>query len=93
MPIPNLTRIPGGVLHSYGVGVPVNGNNTFQLGIEDYLVDPTWLRFFVIARGPSVQSAGDATYDANTGAVTIPIVQLGADEVRIDAWVEYSAGR
>lgn len=30
---PDLTLNPGNVLHASAVGVPVNGNNTFDLGI------------------------------------------------------------
>ncbi len=93
MPIPNLSLIPGGVLHSTGQGVPVNGVNVFQLGIAADQVNTDWLRFFAIAKGPSVQSAEFVGYDPVTGNVTLTVVQVGTDEIRIDAWVAHSSIR
>ncbi len=93
MPIPDLTPIPGGVMHATGTGEPINGNNTFKLGIDAQFVNEDWLQFFVIAQGPSVTAASFVSYDPTTGDVVLAVTQGGTDQVRVDAQIIYSPAR
>jgi hypothetical protein len=89
MPIPNLTRSNKAVLHSSGQGAPINGNQSFDIGIPaDKIVDDR-LVIDVFPLGPSVTAA---SYVGRVGSVvTMNFAQAGADQVRIQARMEHSA--
>ncbi len=88
MPIPNLTLRPGAELWAEGVGDPVNGNNTFQIGIGRENVDSDdQLKITVDRLGTSVVSytyvpaSLDLTVDPPR--ITLNFDQNGADQVLV----------
>jgi hypothetical protein len=92
MAFPNLIPVDTKAkYHSGAVGVPVNGNNVFNLGIEPRVkVDPNRLVFLVNPLGSSVTGASFVSYDSATGNVTMSFAQSGADQCSVDAHLEHS---
>jgi len=88
---PNLQLKPGGVLHSVATGVPVDGDNTFELGFDLENINDEWLRIDVFALGSQVTGA---TYVSRSGTqVTMNFTQLGTDQARVEAKIIHSSVR
>jgi hypothetical protein len=98
MSFPNLTPTPSGVLHASATGVPVNGVNVFDIGIN--IEPPTgltdkdlddWITIRVWALGASVTAA---SYIGRAGnLISVAFTQSGADQCFVEAEVTHSAVR
>jgi hypothetical protein len=98
MSFPDLVQTPRGVLHSQNSGVPVNGVNEFDTGLD--LVGPTglqevnlddWLVIRVWALGTAVTNA---TYAGRNGnKIRVNFVQTGVDPCFVEFEVTHSGVR
>ena len=95
MGFPALTPTPQGVLHASGTGVPVNGVNAFDIGIDltelqDVDLDD-WIVIRVWSLGPSVNNA---SYVGRMGNIIfVNFQQTGADQCFVEAEVTHSGVR
>ena len=91
MAFPDLTVKSGGSLTSEATGTPVNGNNTFAVGIDPDLIDNTdWLEFTVTPLGASVTNATFTSLSGDKTQVTINFTQSGADQAKVVAVQKHS---
>jgi len=100
MSFPDLVLKPGGVLHSEVQGVPVNGDNEFDAGIDLVRLDEQlggedavneWLRIEIFSKGAEVTGA---TYVSRTGnKLKVNFAQGAADEALVVATVTHSGVR
>lgn len=96
MSFPNLTPTPNGVLHAQGVGVPSNGVNEFDSGIdlERYgagLPIDDWLVVRVTSLGASVAGA---TFIGRVGnKLRVNFQQSGGDQAFVEAGFTHSGVR
>jgi hypothetical protein len=99
MSFPDLTLKEGGALHSQGQGVPVDGDNEFDAGIDlerydnELSIDVVneWLRLEVFGLGDSVEGA---TFVSRNGSkITLNFTQSGADEALVLATLKHSSVR
>lgn len=100
MSFPDLVLKPGGVLHSEAQGVPVNGDNEFDAGIDLVRLDEQlggedavneWLRIEIFSKGDSVEGG---TFVSRTGnKLTVNFTQTGMDEALVIATVTHSGVR
>lgn len=94
MAFPNLALKSGGSLTAEATGIPVNGNNTFNLAIDPNLVDDTnWLDITVTPLGPSVTGATFTSISADKTQITINFVQSGVDQATVVAKQIHSTQR
>jgi hypothetical protein len=96
---PNLTPTPNGVLHGSGSGVPENGVNEFNCGIDLERFDKElgvakvddWLTIRVWALGTSVVSAN---YVSRSGSkIKVSFQQTGVDPCFVEADLAHSVIR
>jgi hypothetical protein len=96
---PNLVLTPDGVLHATGTGVPTNGVNEFDAGVNLALYDKligaarvdTWLVLRVWALGTSVIGA---SYVGRTGnKIRVSFQQTGVDSAFIELSMIHSVVR
>jgi hypothetical protein len=73
------------VLHSEATGVPDNGDNTFQIGIDPKKtpIDPDKVEITIYLNGSVTGATLVGAVDAETGNVTVNFVQGGADACRV----------
>lgn len=102
MSFPNLTPTPNSsgrrVLHASATGVPINGVNTFDIGIDllalENAADPNlddWITIRVWALGTSVLGASYAGRLGNL--VFVNFQQTGVDPCFVEAEVTHSLVR
>jgi len=98
---PNLILTPEGVLHSKNTGVPDNGINKFDAGVDLDKLDnllaggaaavDTWLVVRVWGLGPSVTNAN---YIGRTGnEIRVNFTQLGTDQALVELEIVHSLVR
>lgn len=80
---PGLVRRPGSALWSEATGVPVDGNNTFALGLDPLTIQEDWLQITVDALGSSVLHAEYVGLSADRTQITINFSQAGTDPARV----------
>jgi hypothetical protein len=99
MSFPDLTPTPTGVLHGSGTGVPVNGVNEFDAGIDLAKYDKElgvalvndWLVVRVWALGTSVILA---TFAGRTGSkIRVNFSQTGVDPCFVETELIHSSIR
>jgi len=96
MSFPDLTPTPNGVLHGSGTGVPVNGVNEFDIGIDLEKYDKEigvakvedWLTVRVWALGTSVINAN---YVGRSGSkIKVNFQQTGIDPCFVESDLAHS---
>ena len=98
MPIPDLTLTPGGCLSSSGVGVPVNGVNTFKIGIltQAFQNDDS-MKIDVEPLGSSIRSwsyvPGSLNLDVDPPEISMNFEQSGNDACRVTVLQKHSLAR
>lgn len=95
MSFPNLVLIDDGELHSRAIGVPSNGNNEFEHGIDprDLRGNEDWLEFYVYPRGSTITAAAYVSLSADLTKVTVNFNQAGVDEALVEAKLVHSSVR
>lgn len=93
MAFPNLILTPGGVLHSEKSGTPINGDNTFELGILPENINEEYLDIEVTPLGPSVTSASYVSLSPDKKNITINFTQAGANQAKVTAKQTHSLVR
>ena len=90
MSFPNLELIADGRYHARGQGVPVNGDNEFEIGIDPAKItgheDQLEFHVYPLGAPPSVIAVSpNAVLSDDRTKVTLNFTQTGADEVIVEA--------
>jgi len=85
MSFPNLVLRPRATQHSIATGVPSNGLNVFNIGMNPRQVNPDRLDLYVYALGPSVSGASIVAYNPLTGDIMVDFAQGGSDPCKVEA--------
>lgn len=89
MSFPNLELIEDARYHSRGQGVPENGDNEFDIGIDPIKIigHEDQLEFHVYPQGapPSVTGVSFVELSDDRTKVTLNFTQTGEDEVIVEA--------
>lgn len=94
MSFPNLTLKIGGVLRAEADGIPVNGNNTFNLSIPSKWIDTTdWLDIEASALGPGITNVNFVSISQNKQQITLDFTQMGNDTARVVIKLNHSIVR
>jgi len=97
MSFPDLVLRPGGALWSSAQGTPVNGSNTFNMGLPEHITDqefdPNWVFITVEALGPSVTGVSFVSFSPDNTQVTLDFIQSGTDQVIVELRLIHSVVR
>jgi len=98
MSFPDLTLRTGGALWSVATGTPVNGNNTIDMGLPDYITqttefDPNWVFITVESLGPSIGGVTFVGYSLDHRKVILNFNQTGTDQATVELRLVHSLVR
>ena len=93
MAFPNLVLRAGGTLTAEATGIPVNGNNSFSVGISAQKLNNAsqWLDVAVLPNGISVSGATFVSLVGNV--ITYNFAQSGVDSATVIATLKWSGER
>lgn len=96
--IPDLTLRTGSVLTAEGTGSPVNGVNTFQIGVNRaYFKNDDHIEINVTPLGPSVSNwsyvQGSLDLTVDPPRISMNFTQSGSDQVTVELTQRHSIVR